>query len=101
MRRRFSLGNRPGQMPYTSFEQCRNAMRAEQINVALDEGKRVFGDDGPDAEGTWYEIDEAVEPHGNGITARTKCGKYVKIYSYDTTDARAAKFDASHQGTPL
>lgn len=83
MRRRFS-----GCGPYLTFEQCENAMRAERINTALDDGKRVFGDDGPNVPGTEYEIEEALTPHANGISVKTKCGKVVTIYSMDMGDAR-------------
>lgn len=88
MRKRFAGATGPLAGFYTSFEQCENAMRAERINRMLDEGKRVFGDDGPDAPGNWHEIDEALTPHGNGITVRTKAGKLVKIFAYDASDAR-------------
>ena len=83
-----------GKGPCLSFEQCQNAMRAENINKELDQGRRVFGDDGPDVEGTWYEIDEALEPHGNGITVRTTTGKLMRIYSRDSSDKRAQIFDS-------
>lgn len=85
-RRRFSMGG-----PYFSFEQTENAMRAERINKLLDEGIRVLGDDGPDSEGTWHEIEEAVIPYGNGIDVRTKAGKIVRIYSMDASDGAAVK----------
>lgn len=82
MRRRFN-----GKGPWLFFEQAENAERAERINTWLDEGRRVFGDDGPDAPGKEYEIEEALEPHGNGISVLTKCGKTVKIYSMDASNA--------------
>ncbi len=92
MRRRFSgkAADHPGTMFgfWTSFEQCENAMRAERINIMRDEGKRVFGDDGPNAPGNWHEIDEAITPHGNGIDVRTIDGKTVRIYAYDASEAR-------------
>lgn len=76
---------------FTSFEQTENAMRAERINELLDSGTRVFGDDGPDSEGTWHEIEEALTPYGNGIGVRTKAGKIVRIYAYDATPEAAVK----------
>ena len=76
-----------GKGPYFSFEQTQNAIRAEKINYNLDQGRRVFGDDGPETKGTEYEIAEAVEPMGNGIGVITKCGKYVTIYAHDMSDA--------------
>jgi hypothetical protein len=86
-RRTFDLGS--GRGPFTTFEQCQNAIRAQRINEFLDAGHRVFGDDGPDKEGVWHEIDEAVRPHANGIECRTKAGAVVRIYSYDASDGAA------------
>lgn len=94
-RKRFSGATGPAYGFYTSFEACQNAMRAEKINLMLDEGRRVFGDIGEDEPGEEFELDEALEPHGNGITCRTKCGKTVRIYSYDASDKRQTKQEAS------
>ena len=89
-----------GKGPWTSLEQFRNAIRAETINALLDKGQRVFGDDGPDSEGTWHEIQEAIYPNGNGIDVRTTSGKNVRIYSYDSTDKRAQSFDGTAETGP-
>jgi hypothetical protein len=83
MRKTFS-----GKGPYFYFEQAENAMRAERINKMLDSGLRVFGDDGPDKPGNWHEIEEAIEPHSNGISVKTKSGTIVKIFAYDASEAR-------------
>jgi len=88
-RRKFDLGS--GRGPYLYFEQAENAIRAQRINEMLDAGTRVFGDDGPDAPGQWFEIEEAVNPKANGIECRTKCGKTVTIYAYDATPEAAEK----------
>ena len=63
-------------------------MRAETINKYLDEGTRVFGDDGIEGPGTEYEIEEAIEPLSHGIRVKTKCGKEVTIYAYDASENR-------------
>lgn len=89
MRKRFA-----GKGPYLSLEQCQNAIRAERINVMLDAGKRVFGDDGPEVKGTEYELEEAIKPLDNGILCRTKCSKEVTIFGYDASDKRQADIGA-------
>ena len=77
MRRRFD-GN-----TYFSFEQTENAIRATRINELLDAGKAVVGDDGPDSPGKEHELDEAIQPHANGIDCRTKAGEVVRIFAYE------------------
>jgi hypothetical protein len=86
VRLRFGAGS--GRGPYGSFQQTENAMRAERINTFLDQGTRVFGDDGQYGPGKEYEIEEAVEPLHYGIRVKTKCGSLVTIYAYDASDAK-------------
>jgi hypothetical protein len=88
MRKRFDGATGPMGGFYTSFEACQNAMRANNINKMLDEGRRVFGDDGERTKGKEYEIEEAIEAYGNGIQVKTKCGKLILIYAYDASDAK-------------
>jgi len=88
-RKRFGLGS--GNTPaigWHTFQQCENAIRCDRINVMLDSGKRVFGDDGKDEPGTWHEIEEAVEPMSHGLYVKTKDGRRIRIYAYDASDAR-------------
>ncbi len=88
-RKRFSTG------VYLSFQEARNAIRAHHLNVMLDEGVRVFGDDGPDEEGTWHEIEEATLPRPDGIQVTTKDGKSITIYATRTAPADASSRPAS------
>ncbi len=88
VRKTFSGSKGPVLGFYTSLQMTQNAMRAERINKMLDEGLRVFGDDGQNAPGKWHELDEALTPQDYGIDCRTKDGKTVRIYGYDGSEKR-------------
>lgn len=77
-----------------TYQESANAARAQTINDLLDDGVRVFGDDGPDAESTWHELVEALTPRCDGIDCRTIDGTIVRIYAYSAKPERAAAYDA-------
>jgi len=78
MRRRFAG------VIYFEFHQTTNAIRAERLNKALDDGLRAFAD--PQVEesppGEWVEVEEALEPRSHGILVRARDGKNYLVYAY-------------------
>lgn len=74
---------------YLEFHQTENAMRCDQINAALDAGRRVFGDPvahPPTPKDKWVEVDEATHPRSHGLEVRTKDDRVVTIFAYDASD---------------
>lgn len=74
-----------GKGPYLSFQACEAAMRAERINIMLDEGKRVVATTGPEDAEIKQEITEA-RPRSTDVEGKTLTGEWTQIFGYDGGD---------------
>ena len=70
-----------GKGPYLSFEACEAAIRAERINVMLDEGRQVIATTGPEDNEVEQEITEA-RPRGTTVEGKLADGEWVQIFGY-------------------